>query len=310
MLNLIGEISGKTTKKEIKEVIEATGLNQKIFPIAYISFKAGTVPFGTINSYLSNSGFDVGILVYSDIYGKVNIKLSGTLESSVKLEAELAVVKDGKVVNDSSLKIDEDNKAEFKFIASASVRYDIIGIGVNVTVGNITILEVDIADLYVQLDAKVAFEASFSRKTKTDFADPNNNLDSGWEGKKKIEASGYGGLYIDFLRYQLKFKIKTLNKDNDDYKPKTNFNLETDNSLYTCTIFKFGADNNDLSTSPDYDYNEVSATTPKYEIYRNSGGELVRKELESGEIAFYELKDFVVICGIDKTYIYVLKSRK
>ena len=299
------ELGGKRTKVEIPNVAEIQGLEKKLIPLGYLDFTGATIPFGGVNAYLDHAKLSAGFMIYMDFSGKINLSVTAKASAGYDFEAKADIFKDGKFVNEITVNDSLSANFEFAALASVSARADLFGFSAIITIANVNVTEIVIFDLYFDFEAQAEFKATASYGTSKTINSDEPIKEPKWKTDIYANASGYIGLYIDIGRVKVNLKFTTLP---GTYNSKTS-TMEFDKTLYKHTIWEYGSSAFKTGLDPSASYNEVSATNSKYEIYRDSDGNLLRKNCETGNVLKYDIKDgFVVICGIDQTYLYLLQG--
>ena len=304
------ELGGKVTSRELKNVYKIEGLNQKLLPLFYYQIGGGISILNTINPTLEKLPIACGVLVYTDLSGKITLSATATLEYKNEFEASIKLRENGEWVQKDkivSVKNTETGKLEVKLLASASARFDIIGAGALISVANINLVEIDVFDIYLSFEGELSYHGIIEKKNVKDFLNANDGSQSqnnGWQTTKdEGKATAYLGGYMDVFRVRLKLKLTIL----PDTRYSKTKNYSFDFILHTFTFFKIGTPAKTAYKS-DWKYSKVAAVTDKYEIYRDSKNKLIRKDLTTGRCDTYKIDNFVAICGIDETFIYLLQD--
>ena len=302
------EIGGKRTKVEVPNIAKIEGLNKKLLPLGYLDFTGAYIPFGGVYSYIDKAPVCAGLMIYMDFNGKVNLSITAKASANYDFNFKVDIVKDGKFVNEVNLTDSMSANFEFSALASVTARADILGLSGIITVANVGVAEVVVFDFYIDFEAEAQFKATASYGTaKTIYSTENEvpkDKKAGWTTDVSATASGFVGVYVDIGRVKVNLKFTTL--------PGTNYSktksFEFDKAFITQTIWEYGFSDSKTGLDPNATYNEVSAVNDDYEIYRDTDGSLMRRSRETGQILKYDVGSFVIICGIDQTYIYLLQG--
>ncbi len=292
------EFSGDETKivvgkDEKNAILTLEGLKQKLFPIAFISYD-GTwnVKIGP-NSDKVDMPLTIGLMIYTDIYGNITAGAEVYCSYTQPIEYNFDVFKDGKFLGIGATDNEEEpttseDAGDFnwglKIEAKADVDFQALGGSVMLYVGNMNVLELSLVRFGAEAQGTLAFDSSEYH---------NDNYGFSAQGKVCI--------YAELLELDLKVKAKT----------KWGLNGAIDANLgpwKRWELGKFG--NTDVEASTHFNsstmyVNNIIAGDSKSIYYKDEQGNLIA-EKDSYKTVIYD-DEFFVICGIDDSYIYLLK---
>ncbi len=292
------EFSGDETKivvgkNDKNALLTLEGLKQKLFPIAFISYD-GTWNVKTgPNSDNVNMPLTIGLMIYTDIYGNITAGAELYCSYTQPIEYNLDVFKDGKFLGIGAADNEEapptsEDAGDFdwgvKIEAKADVDFQALGGSVMLYVGNMNVLELSLVRFGAEAQGTLAFDSSEYH---------NDNYGFSAQGKVCI--------YAELLELDLKVKAKT----------KWGLNGAVDANLgpwKRWELGKFG--NTDVEASTHFNsstmyVNNIIAGDSKSIYYKDEQGNLIA-EKDSYKTVIYD-DEFFVICGIDDSYIYLLK---
>ncbi len=292
------EFSGNETKiivgkNEKKSILTLEGLKEKLFPIAFISYD-GTwnVKVGPDSDNV-NMPLTIGFMLYTDIYGNITAGAELYCSYTQPISYEFDVFKDGQFLgigttdNGENAKLDSHGSFDWgvKVEAKADVDVQALGGSVMLYVGNMNVLELSLVKFGIEAQGTLAFDsANF------------HNDDYGFS------AQGKACIYAELLELDVKLKAKT----------KWGLNGKVDVNLGPWERREFGHFGNtavEASTfyNPSTMYvNNIIASDSDSFYYKDEQGNLIA-EHDSYKTVIYN-EEFFVLCGIDDSYIYLLKQ--
>lgn len=279
------------------DLLSLEGLNEKLFPIAYITWECGAfvVKDSPQKADTPQIPISIGILIYTDICGNVSIGAEANISFSKKVECNFDVFKDGNYLGDLKF---EDYKTECDYGLKAELKADVdvqvIGASLMLYAGNMNVMEFSIVRTGLEAEGVLGFD---SRKIKTD--------EHGFYAKGKARS------YIQMFELNLKFKAKAnwMGWLGKNHSLQAGINLNSNLGPYIdLTIWVIG-DTSEKSTyfnSSTMYVNNIVAQDSETLYYKGENGNLIA-EKDSYKTTIYA-EDFFVICGIDDSYIYILKQ--
>ncbi len=285
-------IGGKDSQTSI---ITLEGLEEKLFPLAFISWDGKwDVQFG-IESDTINAPLTVGLMLYTDIYGNITAGVDLSCAYSLSVENNFDVFKEGKFLGLGTEKKDNEENAskvfhELAWSASAEVKADVdfqmLGGSVMLYVGNMNVLELSLVRFGAEAQGTIGFDASW---------------ETGGDLEVDTFAEGNVCVYVEFLELDLKVKAKS--------KWGINGTVEENlGPLHRIDLFKTGnidEKSTHFNSSTMY-VNNIVAQDSETLYYKGENGNLIA-EKDSYKTTIYA-EDFFVICGIDDSYIYILRQ--
>lgn len=227
------EVGGEETKINVPYILKVTGMDKKLIPLAYVDFSGAVIPFGGAYSYIGGAPLAVGLMFYTDLNGKFDFCISAKASYQYGFDINATVWKDGQFDWDISASLNKKIDFEFDALLSFSARFDIIAVSGLVSVANVTIAEVGIVDVYFDVEAQVEFKLKASYNEKIKDADGNPYWDTTGSG---FRAHGFGGLFIDAGKLQVKLKIMYL----PGSRHSKTFNIDLDKAIITMDVWTFG----------------------------------------------------------------------
>lgn len=297
------EFSGDETqivvgKNEENAILTLEGLKQKLFPIAFISYD-GTwnVKIGP-NSDKVNMPLTIGLMIYTDIYGNITAGAELHCSYTLPIEYNFDVFKDGKLLGIGADGGNEDATSEeagafnwgMKIEAKADVDFQALGASVMLYVGNMNVLELSLVRFGAEAQGTLAFDSE--------------NYHNGNYG---FSAQGKVCIYAEFFELDLKVKAKAKWFDG---VVEINGDIEANIGPWKrLELGRFG--NTDVEASTHFNSSTMYVTSiiagdSKNTYYKDEQGKLIA-EKDSYKTVIYD-DEFFVICGIDDTYIYLLKQ--
>lgn len=287
------EFGGRaTTIKLPMDCVKIQGLSEKMFPVAFVGYNFTTVVNAAgkeqLHAVTSTFPLTVGVVVYLDSKGQAS--LSGTVSLDYKKEFRYShvLVQDGQWVNRSESTPSEGEltvEAEVELAGDVDVH---IGTSVMLYVFNLNPMELAIA--------KVGFEGEGSLKMAcSSDMEPTDDM---------ISKSYYMRMYLKLLELRFKLKSKvSLGPWSFDLPSADITAIALDH-----TIFELGSKNQTRYKPGEMSYSIVTAQDGEYYYYKDTNGHLL-KEKDSVKSALYT-DEFFAICGIDESYIYLLRNNK
>lgn len=282
------ELSGQTTEISLpNNLVKLSGLKEKVFPIAFIGYNGSfeTSILGGNQSIRTLTGtvpLTVGAIVYMDIDGNISIGTTAYISYKQSFNCDCEIVKDGEWVwnanynqEDPIIDIGIDNE----------LSGDIDGcLGVSMS---LYIFNVNIVDLAV---AKIGGEAQGNIKLSWQ---KGSNTNAGNE----LSGQFYARLYLKLFDINVKLKVSALSSLSAE--------IEYNKTLKDTTLVEWGTPLLTRYSKGTMSYTNVTAQDEDADYYKDTGGNLI-KEKNGNRITLYD-KGFFSICGIDESYLYLLK---
>lgn len=248
------DFDSESTKVEIpgwkdSKLLSLEGLQEKLFPIAYITWECGTFVIKDATNFDKTTKMpaSIGLLIYTDINGNITIGAEANLSFSRKLECDYEIFKDGEYVGNLGF---TDHKAEynygFKVEAKADVDVQVLGTSLMLYVGNINVLDFSLARIGMEIEGTLGFD--------TDKIDDNEN---------GFYIDGQTRAYVKLAQLDFKFKAKAkwldlLFKDNS-LTAGINLNFEVGPAV-DLTIWEIGTSSEkptDVDSKENYIKNQL-----------------------------------------------------
>ena len=287
------ETAGKTTEYALPfDSVKLEGLREKMFPIAFVGYNGSVVTsmLGGNQQIRVLTGVmpvTVGAVIYVDIYGNISVGARAYVNYNQHFSARFTVVRDGEWVWEGDF-----NQAEPK-----------IGMGVNLEVsGDVDahagaslcayVFNLNLAELAI---VKVGGEAE-------------GNIQLGWsndqaQGENGLSGTYYMRLYLKLFEINVKLKAKM-----DILFINAAMNFDYSHTFIDKTLAEWGTKSSTRFEEGLMEYSAVTARDQEAVYYKNTDGVLVREE--DGERTDLYTEEFFSICGIDSSFLYVLRANE
>lgn len=298
-VKLEAELGGEKTGITIPAAdVKLSGLNEKLFPVAFLTYKAGVIVPVTlpgkegVRAMTSAVPLTVGAIVYVDINGNFSMEGTLTFSYNYNFNCSYTAVENGKFVNIWDTSGNPTCQTELSWEGAVDVDFN-TGVAVSAYIFNLNVAEVNVVKPGVEADGKVKIEYKSSRESLLD-GEPVR------EGA--FEASYHVRGYVKLFEVNMKLlgKVKVLG-----------FNLSKSYELHEClldfTIVEFGERTGQRFSSVTMEYSPVTAKDGKAIYYKDTDGRLIREE-KGYHTVLYDTP-FYAICGIDETYIYLTAAQ-
>lgn len=287
------ELGGKTTTISTgMDDLKLEGLAEKMFPLVFISYNGALNPpvFNSNRQIRALTGpvpLTIAIIIYADING--NISVSGNIEFDYKnsFVFEANIIENG----EPKFQFDGNCDQDIYYGIKEEIKADVdahIGCSVSLYIFNLNIAEIAVVKFGGQAEGTAKMD--FSNKS---IQNPDNAFD----------ASFYTRLYLKLFEFHLKVKASG--------KLLSWLNLqgliEYDAIFQDITLYEFGTKNSTKYVEGKMNYSTITASDEKAIYYKDTQGNLIREE--NGFRDEIYSNGFFTICGIDESYIYVLKTQ-
>lgn len=297
-LNANAEIELGGQKTEIKlplDCVKLQGLKEKLFPIAFVGYNGSVVS----SVMAGNQGIrpltkavplTVAAVIYIDIDGKISVGASAFFRYEQPFNYDLDVVKDGKWVWNSDFNLD-DPKIDVGIDVELSGDVDIcLGGSISVYVFNLNIVDLAIVKSGIEAEGNVKLTWSKATQETTDNA-------------VSLTYSYHARVYLKLLEFNVKIKAKlSLGAFS------TSKELAFSKTLKDITLAEWGEKNPTRYKEGSMSYSAMTAKDENAIYYKDTDGSLI-KEVGGYRTVLYT-EDFFMFCGIDETYLYVLKPNE
>lgn len=274
-------------------ILKTQGLDQKTFPLFFLSYDGkfnttviGKDPMGKgandrITAMTSAAPISIGLIVYVDVEGNVSLGATVGLKYEKSFSAGAVLFEKGKWVGE----FDGDaSDGELTPIVEIEAKGDAdihFGCSLNLYVFNVNPLE--IALMQTGAEAEGSFKVSFANA----------------EGENPFSGSFHARAYLKLLGVNFNIKAN-LDIVLDDLE----LALKGDWLWKDITIAEWGTKNPTRFTD-SMSYTHITADDGEAVYYKDTDGALV-KETDSERLKLYT-DGFFSICGIDSSYIYLLR---
>ena len=271
-------------------VLSAKGLDQKVFPLLFISYNGvfnapiyGKGVNDKITAVTAPAPLTVGVIVYMDLSGNITFSSTLSFDYERSFSAGMTIFEKGEFVPDLHVDLSEGNP-EVKFEAELKGDADAhFGCSVNLYIFNINPLEIGI----------VKFGTEAEGALKLAFPDDDGGLP--FSGSYNVR------LYLKLISVDLNIKTKL------DVGPlDLDMSLKGDWLWKDITLKQWGSKNPTRYSEDTMSYSHITAKDSEAVYYKDTDGALVRET--SGERKKIYTDGFYTICGIDATYVYLLQN--
>lgn len=295
-----GEFSGDTTEEEIASFLKLQGLDKKMIPIAYFDCtpkkavtlrpdtkgKIGKKIYEEIEESYQLMPLSCGFMCYIDVNGNMSLKADFNWEYKDQFENKLVAFEDYKPV----FKFQGKSEPSYTQRMIFQVRGDAdahVGVSVQAYLFNINMADIAI----MKLGAEAEGEGTI--KTSTDEED-----DSGGN------LSFYGRGYLKVIDAKAKLSTQ-LNLWKVDVNPGS---LAWEYTFMDQTLKSIGKKADTHYDANTMKWKKVTAEDEQSSYYKGVNGNLIKESKKgySRESIFSD--EFFSICGVDKSYIYVLQA--
>ena len=299
-LNIGAEMSlgGQSTEMEWDiglASVKLQGLKEKLFPIGYISCTQSFAVVYTggnramVSTLTQTMPVSILIMVYVDVQGNLSIGASAQANWSRTLNYDKKLIENGKHIRENATM--EASKTNFTWSVEAGVQGDIdvhLGVSVMLYVFNLNLVDVGLAKLGSEAEGKLGVTL-------------NQDVIEGTE--PWFEASVYGRIYLKLLDIKLNISgsISALWGIAEG-----SANIKWDWTALDWTIWSFGAKATTGYSKETMKCTSVTARDADAVYYKDEDGRLIMEKDQVKTVLYDE--EFFIICSIDQSYIYILKT--
>ena len=288
--NIEAEFGGRTTTISFPFAnVKVQALDEKIMPLLFVGYNLAAPVKATSNEELrlqtAAMPLTVGVMIYVDASGKIAASGTAKVSHSRNFEYSKIVYRNGEKVKESEGSMDPGTN-KFEMVSEVSGDVDVhAGLSAMVYVFNLNPVELAIAKLGVEAEGQGALKVS---------TDQDSN-ESPWSGYLYLRA------YLKLMELRIKLKLSAK-------LGPVNANAGADLTLMGLdyTIFSLGTKNPTLYNSSEMSYSVVTAWDSKNLYYKDENGDLVKENNGHDEPLFTD--GFFTICGIDESFIYILRN--
>lgn len=284
------EIGGETTEYALPfDSVKLEGLREKMFPVAFIGYN-GTI----VTTMGGNQGIraltgvvpiTVGAVIYVDIYGNLSVGARAYVNYNQGYCAQFTVVRDGQWVWEEDFQ-KEEPKIGMGIGVEVSGDVDVCaGASICAYVFNLNLAELAVVKAGGEAEGNIQLVWS-------------NDQDPGENG---LSGSYYMRIYLKLfeINVKLKAKVKILVVD-------AGLNLDYSHTCLDFTLAEWGSKSPTRFQEGLMGYSPVTAWDSEAVYYKDTDGSLVREE-EAMRTTLYS-EEFFSICGIDESFLYVLRA--
>lgn len=286
------ELGGRTTTITLPfGVGHFQGLDEKLFPLAFIGYNAYLTPVSAesndgIRLATSSVPLTIGIIVYVDAYGSLSLSSSIEMNCNYNFTYTNDIVTNGNVRFDQNL--NDDFNAEFKLITELKGDADAhFGISGMVYIFNLNVLEVAIARIGAEAEGMLKLQYS-------------KDLVNG-DSESSFDSDFYMRIYYKLFSINLRMRCKIntlLGLIDVSAEAKYDYTAKDE------TLKEWGIKGTTQFVDSKMSYTSVTAKDSKSLYYIDTNGQLIKETGKYREPLYTE--PFFIICGIDETYIYLL----
>ena len=290
--NLELEFGGRTTTINVPVAdVKFQGLKEKLFPLAFIGYNGTFTPVVSgnenIRALTGAVPVTVGAMVYIDISGNVSVSARAYIDYNQSFHYKNCVVRNGEWVLESDIK----SNPVLNTGIETEVQGDMdahLGCSIDLYVFNLNVVDLALAEFGGEAEGTLKIDYSNETQRDSDSA---------------ISGSYYMRLYLKLLELNIRLKTQIELWNVVDVSKDLSYTL-----LYLDkTLAEWGSKNPVRFYSGTMSYSTVTAQDEEAFYYKNTDGNLIR-EIDGYKTTIYD-KGFFSICGIDESYIYVLKAK-
>lgn len=287
------------TEIELGNRIKCQGLGEKAVPIFFLGYNGGNVSV----KISSNKGIEnatkaapvtVALMGYIDVDGNVKIEAKYVYGYTTNFDMRYIAVQDGKFVNKTEKTINE--KCDYELGVNVSADMDAhVGASGMVYLYNLNLIDLAVVKLGVEAQGKAEFKVG-------------NHL-----AKEEIASvEAYARAYLKMGDLKIKFKTKI-----DLWVVDISEGVEYATTFYEKTLWENGVRKETWFDEAQMDYGQLTAADDEYIFYKDVTGELVKEKDGIKTVIYdgegYETNEdgsdlFFQICGIDESYLYLMKK--
>ena len=294
-LELGGE---KTTITLPMNTVKLQGLEEKLFPIAFISYNGVSLNVSSLfpgNDYIqavtSVVPVTVGFIVYTDVSGNITVDATASFNFNYAFECSYTAVEDGEWVNkwESQGEPSIQTALDFEIAGDFDAHF---GCSVSLYVFNLNVAEVAVA--------KAGFEGEGN--LKIEHATEYKKLSEDWEKTAESKTSGslYGRLYFKLFETNIKLKTRIKVWKAVDFSNTIDYT----SVWWDKTIAEWGKRNETRYNEDLMSYSAITAKDTDAIYYKDTNNMLI-KEQDGYKSILYD-GEFFSICGIDTSYLYLM----
>lgn len=289
--NLEFEFGGRDTVIRLPaNCVKLQGLSEKLFPIGFVGYNFTSVVTAVGNDaiHAQTSAFPitVAMVIYVDASGKVSLGTKASLNYTNEFNYSHILIQDGKWIDQKDGDFGE-GKITVGLEAELAGDLDLhAGASLMLYVFNLNPMEVAIAKFGTEAEGslKIAYDTD---------TEPTDDV---------ISSSYYMRVYLKLLELNLKLKAK-VSLGSWSLNPLS-ANLSA--IVLDQTIFECGSKNQTRYKPGEMGYSVLTAYDTENYYYKDTSGDLI-KECDSIKTVLYS-DGFFTICGIDESYIYILRN--
>ena len=287
------EWSGRDTVVTLPlNVLKVQGLKEKMVPVAFLGYNFtntftvhGKDKNDQIRDKTALMPLTLALAVYVDMSGKISLSGTAVFNYKEQFDHKLDICRNGEWVWENDYTSGEPTtelRTEVELSGDADVH---AGVSVLVYVFNLNPVDVAIAKFGAEAEGTV--KVSYSSKMGIN--------------DEPISASYHVRTYLKLLDAVVKLKV-AINAG----PAKVNAAVNLTFTALDITLFECGAKTQTRYNGSEMSYSVVTAQDGEYEYYKDSNGNLI-KEKDGFTTTLYS-DDFFAICGIDESYIYLLRN--
>ncbi len=294
------DLSLKGADTEIKipsDNVKLQGLENKRFPLVFVTFNGATFTASTILSGSSHVEtatmavpLSVGAMIYVDIHGNLSMEATASVTFNYPFECTYTAVENYDLKNEFDCSGSPELAFDFDFTAKCDFDAH-AGASVMVYVFNMNLAELAVAKVGVEGNGSVNAHRNISLTSLTE----------GWKDESTLKADFYLRGYVKILDARLRLRAKA-----ELFWGLVDANVTVDlQKLFRdITIFEWGTLPPTNYSTATMSYGALTASDSEAVYYKDANGALIR-EKDNYKTSLYT-DSFFYICGIDDTYLYVL----
>lgn len=284
---------GEDETELIAGPVKIQGLDKKAFPIAYIGYNVYLTPVSATGNYqlhavTSAVPATIGAMIYVDFSGKVSIVGTASIEYTRNFQADYVMFKDGQYVNKLDAEAgEEDCVVELKVEAAFEMDTH-LGASAMLHIFNVNVVELALVKIGAMTEgaASMSYKASLLNKNDPGEYDAGGHL--------------YFRAYLKLIELNVNISVsfRVFNAS------LFSIGVDWSKALYDLDILVLGEQKPTRYVPGEMSNSFITAKSGDLTFYKDLNGDLIMQKDVLRQTIYSE--DFFIICGIDKSYIYIM----
>lgn len=272
-----------------------SGLNDKLIPIACIQWTPISVvtlaqmdPNQMNNLIHINSGMSplsAALILYLDASGNISTSLTAQISYNTNFYGTFVFARDGKYVGEGACSTNHDTSWELKFATTADADICFLGLAVDVYLFNISVVDINAF--------KIGVEGAGTGGVQITSDNPD---------VPNVYKDYYARLYCKLMDMHMNLKVSLVKK------VKWSMDFEKDWIVKDLTWWQTGTKRDTRFDENSMSYGQVTAEDKEYIYYLSEGGNIYKQNKETGKHTILCDGGMTKFCGIDASYLYLLKK--